>query len=128
TSFPQQHTPERLSTQQPSIIQHKSNKTRLCKYFSGLSTPSKVLLLAVCLLVLGGSHCAPHCRLFCVGLLDMAGLLWKGSSASMHAAAEDRICADVSLCVTGCQVCSAALAQNTHFTSFDFDYSWLKKI
>lgn len=27
---------------------HKSNKTRLCKYFSGFGTPSRVPLLAVC--------------------------------------------------------------------------------
>lgn len=32
----------------PSITQHKSNKTRLCKYFSGFSTSSRVLLLTVC--------------------------------------------------------------------------------
>lgn len=38
-------TPQRSP---PSITQHKSNKTRLCKYFSGFSTSSRILLLTVC--------------------------------------------------------------------------------
>lgn len=59
-----------------------------------------------------------HGRLFCVVLLDMAGLLKGGSGACMHAVAEERIRLDVSLCLTGCQACSAALAQQTQFTSF----------
>lgn len=38
---PPQRTP-------PSTAPHKSNKTRLCKYFSGSGTSSRALLLAVC--------------------------------------------------------------------------------
>lgn len=63
-------------------------------------------------------------RLFCVVLLDMASLLWRGSSACMHAVAEERIRVDVSLCLTGC---FAALAQQIQFTSFSSAY-WRVKI
>lgn len=62
-------------------------------------------------------------RLFCVVLLDMAGLLWRGSGACMHAVAEQRIRVDVSLCLTGCV---AALAQQMQLTSFSSAYGGVK--
>lgn len=79
----------RPQSSSPSITPHKSNKTRLCKYFSGFSTSSRVLLLAVC-----QPQSQPLCGpwwLFCLVLLDVAALLLGGSRACMHAVAEGRI-------------------------------------
>lgn len=105
----------------PPLLQsapHKSNKTRLCKYFSGFGTSSRVPLLAVCWPSVraivwpnGRLFCAVCCRtwLVCCGEAAVpACMQWQRRGLGF----------DVSLCPSGCHARSSALARRAQFTSF----------